>query len=249
MYTTNSGMIIPSKKELQLIHRGRDGDIYKYLDYAIKFVKVDLGKVTYFMTIKKVRKFIEVFNHELLVSPKEIIYDRNQKYVGYSMKYIENKGIKSLSCDVFLESAEKLRECFDLFTENGIEAFDTHGRNILTNEKIFLIDFDRFNLVEKSSELKKTNITQYEDLIWHIIQYAFFLSFNLNIPYTDGIWGQQDYENWLKYIAPFNNWAKQNGEKQKVLKFFKNELSNYKTVEEYLLNRRDHIVDEYSLPF
>ena len=27
------------------------------------------------MTIKKVRKFIEVFNHELLVSPKEIIYD------------------------------------------------------------------------------------------------------------------------------------------------------------------------------
>jgi len=155
------------------------------------------------MKLEKLQRFIDVLVHELLVSPKEIIFDKCEKYVAYLMNYIENKGVKSLSCDVFLESVDNLKEYFDLFTKNGIDAFDVHGRNILVNEKIFLIDFDRFNFVEKGFKLAESNNLRYKKLIWHIIQYTFFLSYNLNIPYSDGTLNKEDYDNWMRYIALF----------------------------------------------
>jgi hypothetical protein len=249
MYKASSGIIIPSKDKLEMLHNGRDGDIYRYLDYAVKFLKVDLGKNDFYMELEKLKQFIEIFSHELLASPKQIVYDNCQRYVAYLMNYIENKGIKSLSCDAFLESAENLRGCFDLFTENGIDAVDTHGRNILVNKKIFLNDFDRFIFVEKDANLVKNNNLHYEKLIWHIIQYAFFLSYNLNIPYSNGTFDRDDYYNWMQYIAPFDNWADKNGEKHDATSFFRQELRSYQTMEEYFLDRRDDIVKEYSLPF
>ena len=249
MYKTNSGIVIPSKDKLKMLNSGRDGDIYRYLDYTIKFLKVDFGRVDFYMELEKLQRFIEIFIHDLLVSPKEVVFDKCEKYVAYLMNYIENKEVKSLSCDVFLESVENLRGCFDLFTENGIDAFDTHGRNILVNGKIFINDFDRFTFVEKNSNLVKNNNLHYEKLIWHIIKYAFFLSYNLNIPYSDGTWDKDDYDNWMKYIAPFNNWANKNEQRQKAISFFKQELKSYQTMEEYFLDRRDDIVKQYSLPF
>lgn len=249
MYKTNSGIVIPSKDKLEMIHSGRDGDIYRYLDHAIKFLKADFGETNFYMELEKLERFIEILVHELLVSPKEIVFDECEKYVAYLMNYIENKGVKSLSCDVFLESVENLRGCFDSFTENGIEAFDTHGRNIIVNKKILLNDFDRFAFVEKDPSLVKNNNVHYEKLIWHIIQYTFFLSYNLNIPYTDGTWDKDDYDNWMKYVAPFNNWANKNGQRQKAITYFEQELRSYQTMDEYLLDRRDDIVKEYSLPF
>jgi hypothetical protein len=106
---------------------------------------------------------------------------------------------------LFLESVDNLKEYFDLFTKNGIDAFDVHGRNILVNEKIFLIDFDRFNFVGKGFKLAESNNLRYKKLIWHIIQYTFFLSYNLNIPYSDGTLNKEDYDNWMRYIALFYN--------------------------------------------
>jgi hypothetical protein len=43
MYKTSSGIVIPSKDKLEVLHSGRDGDIYRHLDYAIKFLKIDFG--------------------------------------------------------------------------------------------------------------------------------------------------------------------------------------------------------------
>jgi hypothetical protein len=41
------------------------------------------------MKLEKLQRFIDVLVHELLVSPKEIIFDKREKYVAYLMNYIE----------------------------------------------------------------------------------------------------------------------------------------------------------------
>jgi len=236
MYETNSGIIIPSKKELEkLFMDGHDGDIYRHLNYAIKFVRGEIPN----MKLGKLQDFIEMLVHELLISPKEAVYDKEGNYVAYLMDYIEDKGIKSLSCDTFLECVENLRACFDLFTNNGVYAFDAHGGNIIVNEKIYLIDFDRFWFEEDKKKLAEGNSSRYDRLIWGMIKVAFVLSFNVR-------YKKDDYEPWLKCCEPFHNWLDMKIDEYDALDFFAEEFKNYQRVEEYILDRRDHIVKKYS---
>jgi len=226
MYKTSSGIIIPTIDGLEVLSQDYnvEGIVYKYLSYAFKLLKPN-----YDMYPKTLEWVITNFIHELCWTPLEAVFDENNRYVGYLMNYLENLGLQSMKCNSFLDCSEELKECFDFFSENNIYTDDVWG-NFIINQKIYLIDFDRYFNNDRylsKDNLKEYNYKNYNDLIFSIVSLALF---------TRNEHFHQPYKKWKASIQCND-----------ARSFFEKELKNYSNMKDYIEEKREHILKKHSI--
>ncbi len=112
-------------------------------------------------------KLLEMEN-DGFVFPEELVYDKEDNLVGYSMEYVDGTELMScidnLSLDKIQDCISELEKEVDDVSENGVTMFDSHEGNYFwdkENEKIKIIDTELYNVVEnKSVESNRRNVDE-----------------------------------------------------------------------------------------
>ena len=239
MYKTLTDLEIPEKKDLELLKDGEDGELYRFDNYVIKFVKNNvLGDP--FMSIPKVNYFVNCIKHDSLLTPiNAVLLDK--QYVGYITRYIEDLRLRSLSTKEFLNSCHNLSEVYEYLTEKGIWMHDVHGGNIIVNKKMHLIDLDRTQLVDKydSPFLKYNNDREYQELIFDAIRWAMLEPFGI---YE---WERKEKFIWGETALPFSDWKYYTIHRDGALIDLFTEINAYDQMSDYIGNKTAYVLKKY----
>jgi len=224
MYVTSSGIVIPSRDSMEPLKHGEDGYVYRYNDLVVKFLHSG------YMTHAKAKQFLEALRHELLLGPKELLYNMDEHFVGYLVDYVEDIGLLNMTSDDFLTNVAALRECYDLFTSQRIFSMDDYAHNIIINKKIYMIDFDRYgawiNLPEDT--LQFGNAENYQTLVRNILRTNMFPGENAM---------NDEFYDWIEEEV---GWDKD------MIDFLETDLKGTSRVDDYLEERREYITKKYT---
>ena len=97
----------------------------------------------------KVLKIIKDLKLDNFYEIKDLLYDKNNLFIGYIMKYYENMNIDILTMpvDYTLDNLYFLRKSINILSDNNILAGDLRYDNVILNEdKIIVIDADEYIL-------------------------------------------------------------------------------------------------------
>lgn len=137
----------------------RDNSVFKL--YLNTYRKVELFDT---FNMFEHLKMLNNLGNDTYVSPEKIVI-LNNKIIGYSMKYINTKTLAKMSKDIYindvLNKINKLYEDTYLISKNNFDLRDIHRKNILYQNRFYVIDLDHgyINLNLSEDLLLKCNIS------------------------------------------------------------------------------------------
>lgn len=137
---------------------GREGDIYRYNNLAIKILKRPVFKhledgYDYLMTLSTKR----------FVLMKDKIY-KDCHMIGYTMDYIDdnNSPVDNIPMPLFISELEKIKEDLETFKKHEVYIVDVHGNNIMYSNGLHVIDAASYMPLSVYTELKDYSLTEQE---------------------------------------------------------------------------------------
>lgn len=165
---------IENVRDLKLVGRGIDGIVLRLdKDRVIKILKdnIELQKKCNKMTYEKVIKFMDNLDLKRIVQPRDIVYNKDGIYVGYTMDYIEDvtsskkKGTPTyrepgdFTCGDLVDSFNEFEEDFAKLNEQKVQAKDINDRSYLfSRDFMHLCDMDKYLLVNNPQDINKSRL-------------------------------------------------------------------------------------------
>lgn len=161
----NGSMIIVEDKILKQspLAEGGEGIIYEYKDKILKIYKDNVAKNE---KLEKIKRLINKKLPSNVISPKEIVYDKNNRFLGYIMDKVEGEELKKLSSKKFLKVNNinskdimnmliQIKNTLSELHKNNIYISDLNDCNILfdKNYNIYFIDVDSWTVDDIKCEV------------------------------------------------------------------------------------------------
>lgn len=141
-------------KQGQLLGGGKIGEVFKLNENAYKIFKSNELQVSQ----KSLEALVKIKNNSF-VFPKEMIYDKEEKLIGYEMNFINGEKltevISGIEIEKLLAKLEELEIDTRELSKEGVVLTDAHQDNYFWNnkeEKIQVIDTDYFTVVEQNTQ-------------------------------------------------------------------------------------------------
>ena len=137
---------------------GREGDIFRYNNLAIKILKRPVYKhledgYDYLMTLSTKR----------FVLMKDKIY-QDSRMIGYTMDYIDDSKtpIDDLPMTTLISELEKIKEDLETLKKQGVYIVDVHRNNIMYNNQLHIVDTASYMPISVYTELVDETLTETE---------------------------------------------------------------------------------------
>ena len=137
---------------------GREGDIFKYSNLAIKMLKRPV-----YQHMEDGYDYLMNLSTKRFILMKDKIY-RDNHMIGYTMEYIDDKKkpIDGMPMSTLISELAKIKEDLEMFKKNGVYIVDVHGNNIMYNNGLHIIDTASYMPISVYTELKDDSITEQE---------------------------------------------------------------------------------------
>lgn len=135
---------------------GREGEVYKYQNLAVKFFKYPVYKHQEdgydFLMKLKANRFILI---------KDKIYENNTM-TGFTMDYVDDKKeqLSNVNMPSLMADLHLLKEDLLMFRDNKVYLTDVHIRNIMFNGKLYIIDTNSYMPLDVYTELNDSKYTE-----------------------------------------------------------------------------------------
>ena len=118
--------------KLEKIGAGHDGIVYRYNEFAIKILKHNEKYIeeNNLMTLNKAIFFEENLSLKRFVVPIDIVFNEEERYIGYTMKYLHDitkdnktsfhRRTGEYKCSSLMQTIIDLREDIDSITSYNI---------------------------------------------------------------------------------------------------------------------------------
>ena len=156
-------------KRAPLIASGKNGDIYKYKNTALKVFDKDNVPMD-----KDTAKYLSSISTTRVLLPKKLVF-YNNSFRGYTMKLISNKGtgrrIINLKKGDFLDNVYMLEDDISLLSSKNVLLAGVSPENTIFNGELYLSDPSQYSLLELKSgdELDELNKFQLHLLLTELI--------------------------------------------------------------------------------
>lgn len=140
------------KLQKQFISSGYEADVYRFNNLVFKFYKEICFK--YRLSETNIKKLSKIQTKRILL-PKDVIYDENNKFFGYTMKYvkpIEKEEINEIKMDRILKELLLIKKDLLLLKENNVFIDDLCDSNFIYNNGFYLIDPGSYEINKKRSK-------------------------------------------------------------------------------------------------
>ena len=122
-------------------YRCKDGNVFK------KFKNNEDGQgIVEREDLEEIMEALNKSSNSSIIGPKILVY-QDKKFIGYIYEHINGIEVSSISrfarIDTLFKNIGVLLEDIHKLTENRVELFDTHGRNILFDGHYHIIDMDK----------------------------------------------------------------------------------------------------------
>lgn len=206
---------------------GHDGAVYKYNDLAIKLLHKRKGGFA--MNFEKATLFKEKLRLKASLNLMTLLYNIKDNYQGYGTKYEQENLNLTINMTVinFLENIRNLKYDIKQFSKYHYHIIDMRDENCICNNQIHPIDFDQYYYDKDMSdeEIALSNINGLKQLIIQIIGNL------INELLKDKNINQEVKQE----IIMNNEYQLQDGLScTDIEDYFSMEMSNYKTIKEYL---------------
>ncbi len=171
-------------------YRCKDGNVFK------KFKNNEEGqKIVNRKDLEVIMEALCKSSNESIVGPKTLVY-QDKKFVGYIYEYINGIEVASVSrftrIDTLFKNIGILFDDIKSLTENRVDLFDIHGKNILVDGSFHVIDMDKSNMAKEKDtpeDLEKFNKQELLKTILNVI-YRFK-------PWNEGVYTGVDIHEFL----------------------------------------------------
>ena len=161
-----------AKMQKQFISSGYESDVYKFGNNVYKFYKEICLK--YRLDEENTKRLSKIQTKRILL-PKDVIYDENHDFFGYTMRYIkpiEKEEISDLKMEKILKELQIIKKDLLLLKENNIFIDDLCDGNFIYNKGIYFVD-------PGSYEYNKERSKEYIEIINREIMNDFIIKFIL----------------------------------------------------------------------
>jgi len=203
------------KMQKNFISSGFESDVYRFDNKVYKFYKEVCLK--YRLDKKSVEYLSKIKTNRLLL-PKDVIYDENKEFFGYSMKYIkpiEKEEIENLKVDRLLKDLLLIKKDLLLLKDKNVFIDDLCESNFIFNNGIYLIDPGSYEINKKRSK-EYIEIINREIMNDFVIKYVLFRRYGLD---------NEDIRK-LHKVFPLDEYISDIISKEKNKKQLVNEYSN-----------------------
>ncbi|MBQ9181689.1 MAG: hypothetical protein IJ134_03555 [Bacilli bacterium] len=155
-------------KCLPIIGIGNEARCYKYKNIVLKIYhnRKDLNKEQIC--------FLSQFNTKNIIMPKDLIYDRQNKLIGYTKNFVEErKNVRKINNINLISELKNIRNEVDLLSSNNILLADCGNLdNILYDGHIRFIDSGYYTIEKNDTYLR--NIQMINLVIYYLLFDTFF---------------------------------------------------------------------------
>jgi len=147
------------KEKLEYLSSGEDTDVYKNEELVFKIFKtkpyISKEDCEYMIQVSK--------ESNRILLPKDIIYNQDGEYSGYTSKYIkteqDNYGIVKMNKKILIKNYLSLINNSALLGRNKIKVNDIEVHNmIVSNMKIYVVDFSRYRLIKSTCDINSLSM-------------------------------------------------------------------------------------------
>ena len=139
-------------------YRCKDGNVFK------KFKNNEEGqKIVNRKDLEVLMEALYKSSNRSIIGPKTLVY-QDKKFVGYIYEYINGIEVASVSrfarIDTLFKNIGILFEDIKSLTDNRVDLYDIHGKNILLDGSFHVIDMDKSNMAKEKDtpeDLEKFN--------------------------------------------------------------------------------------------
>ena len=162
-YYNNNGKEVNFTTTSMINNTGCFGNIYKVAEddnVCLKEIKdVDLSTLTIFDSIptvigEDIFNYFRDFNDPNFCKLYDLLYNKDNKVVAYTMKYykVAIDNILSMPVDYLVDNFSAIYDAMDRLAKDLVLVVDLHNRNmVLTSDNIVLVDFDKYRREEGMS--------------------------------------------------------------------------------------------------
>ena len=162
-YYNNNGKEVNFTTTSMINNTGCFGNIYKVAEddnVCLKEIKdVDLSALTIFDSVptvisEDIFNYFRDFNDPNFCKLYDLLYNKDNKVVAYTMKYYKSAidNILSMPVDYLVENFSAIYDAMDRLAKDLVLVVDLHNRNmVLTSDNIVLVDFDKYRREEGMS--------------------------------------------------------------------------------------------------
>ena len=162
-YYNNNGKEVNFTPTPMINNTGCFGNIYKVAEddnVCLKEIKdVDLSTLTIFDSIptvigEDIFNYFRDFNDPNFCKLYDLLYNKDNKVVAYTMKYYKGAidNILSMPVDYLVDNFSAIYDAMDRLAKDLVLVVDLHNRNmVLTSDNIVLVDFDKYRREEGMS--------------------------------------------------------------------------------------------------
>ncbi len=159
------------------IDEGMEGTIYRLGNKALKIHDKFPGKA--YLEEDEAKELSKI-DTKRIVLPKELIYDDNDKYIGYSTDFIDNcslKNISKLSVREFTDEVDLIYKDLITLSDNFVDVDDYTLNNVLFDGGIHFIDPGSYTFVKSDRFLLSDNRYRFNSfLVDSLMPYALQLT-------------------------------------------------------------------------
>ncbi len=155
------------------VDEGMEGTIYRWGNRALKIHDKFPQKA--FLLEDEAQKLTKIDTERILL-PKELIYDDNDKYVGYSTDFLTSynfSNVGKLPMKEFTNEIELIYKDLNTLSDNFVDVDDYTLDNIIFDGGIRIIDPGSYTFVKQERFLLSDNLYRFNHfLISSLIPYA-----------------------------------------------------------------------------
>lgn len=218
---------------------GFDGEVYKKGNKAIKLLHV--SKKVPAMTEKKAKLFKNQLNLKTFVAIDDLLYDENNKYAGYSMKYEKERYHQTMQMSKldFINNINDLLHDINQFCNIKCNIVDLsqfgYNVNCICNDRIRPIDMDNYIIDKNMSyeSLYHYNLEAIRNLLFQILSILYELKIYETEDLDDNILGEIAFYAYSDLDYKLN--------RENILEYFTQELNNYDTLDQYFTDKIEYI--------
>lgn len=184
------------KMQKDFISSGYEVNVYKINNLVFKFYKEICLK--YRLDEKNVKYLSKIPTKRILL-PKDVIYDENHEFYGYTMKYIkpeEKEDIKDLKIDKLLKELSLIKNDLLILKDNNVFIDDLCDSNFIFNKGFYFVDPGSFE-VNRKRKKDYIEIMNRELMNDFIIRFILFRNHKFTIDEINKIYKYYPFDEYL----------------------------------------------------